>query len=113
PTFTAFHGGHSVDRQRLRGVAILSQHCKGRKKTDVVEHPEVFAHVGLPIKQSPRQSRVTLHLVIRRRQLTYSSERQSFTSAATLWFRAGDSKWLTAERPPGQYAQGLPSHAYT
>jgi hypothetical protein len=33
-----------------------------RKKADVVEHPEVFGHVGLLVNGPPRHGRVALHL---------------------------------------------------
>ena len=38
------------------------------EKTDVVEHPEVFDHVGLLVNEPPRPGRVALQLVIRRIQ---------------------------------------------
>jgi hypothetical protein len=37
-----------------------------RKKADVLEHPQVFQHVGLLINGPPRHGRAALYLVIRR-----------------------------------------------
>ena len=39
------------------------------KKADVVEHPEVFDHVGLLVQRAPRLGRVALYLVVRRHPL--------------------------------------------
>src|SRR5690348_606644 len=35
------------------------------KKADVMEHPQVFDHVGLLVNEPPRHSRVALRLVFR------------------------------------------------
>ena len=63
----------AAKKPRLKALrSLFDNHCFGgssqpprTKKADVAEHPKVFGHVGLLFNESPGQSRVALHLVIR------------------------------------------------
>jgi hypothetical protein len=49
-----------------------------QKKADVVEHPQVFHHVGILVNGPPDFGRVALYLVIRLRiQLLYEAEKST------------------------------------
>ncbi len=49
--------------QPMKPITMVSPLRK--KETDVVEHPEVFDHVGLLVNEPPGFHRSALHLVIR------------------------------------------------
>jgi hypothetical protein len=63
--------GRLADLLRLGQIECIHEVCPGaaarpEKKTDVVENPEGFNHVGLLVNKPPGLDRAALYLVIRR-----------------------------------------------
>ena len=77
-------------------MAFFRQHRAGDtdiKKADVVEHPEVFHHVGLLVNEPPGTGRFALYLVVRQDDRKVAIRCAATHPAISLYTAKGQRQW--------------------